>query len=44
MFRFFCNMFLHVPLCSAGNVTMALVQVSSNKCFGGYQKVYEHER
>jgi hypothetical protein len=30
--------------CSAVLSKMALTQVSSNKCAGGYQKVYEHER
>ncbi|CAL8371167.1 unnamed protein product [Arctogadus glacialis] len=29
--------------CSAVLSKMALTQVSSNKCAGGYQKVYEHE-
>lgn len=44
----FCNValtsFLYTCLLINNRSTMALTEVSSNKMFGGYQKVFSHER
>lgn len=36
--------FLYTCLLINNRSTMALTEVSSNKMFGGYQKVFSHER